>query len=275
MGKAFAPAHISGIFAVFLEEDSGLSGSTGCGLCLEKGAITEVRRAKETTIRLNGVGSEAPTTQAVIELLTQEPVLVETGFNIPVGCGFGASGAGALSTALALNDEFSMDLTMNELAGAAHIAEVRNMTGLGDVPGQASGGIVIRKEPGISGSIDRIPCRNECISWVSFGGIETREVLSDEMKKKSVNKAGRYRLKELLKRPCLENFFTQSNAFAKEIELMSPEVMDAIEAVEAAGGHASQAMLGDTVFALDGAGALSEFGEVSESRISNEGAHLL
>jgi pantoate kinase len=110
---------------------------------------------------------------------------------------------------------------------------------------------------------------------VSFGGISTKSVLSDDLKKKSINKAGRIRLKELLKKPTFPNFFRQSCAFAKEIELMSPKVLDAIEAVEAAGGLASQAMLGNTVFAMNDDGALLEFGEVHESRISNAGAHLL
>ena len=35
----------------------------------------------------------------------------------------------------------------------------------------------------------------------------------------------------------------QSAAFAKDIELISPRVKDALEAVKAAGGLASQAML--------------------------------
>ncbi|MDO9097287.1 MAG: pantothenate kinase, partial [Candidatus Methanoperedens sp.] len=90
-----------------------------------------------------------------------------------------------------------------------------------------------------------------------------------------INKAGKSRLKELLKKPTLPNFFRQSCSFAKETGLMSPRVLDAIEAVEAAGGLASQAMLGNTVFAINDNGALWEFGDVHESRISNAGAHLL
>lgn len=82
-------------------------------------------------------------------------------------------------------------------------------------------------------------------------------------------------MKVLLKKPTLENFFIQSNAFAKDIELMSSQVKDAIETVEAAGGFASQAMLGDTVFAINDGGSLFEFGEVHKSRISIVGAHLL
>jgi len=276
-GKAFAPSHISGIFIIDIRKDPALSGSMGAGICLEDGAVTKVSAAEETTVKINGAVTDAPTTLTAIKLLTSKPVLVETTLNVPVGCGFGASGAGALSAALALNEALSLDFTLKELAKAAHVAEVTNRTGLGDVTGQTFGGIVLRKKAGapFTVNIDKLPCRSETISWISFGEISTKSVLSDELKKKSINKAGRSRLKELLKKPTLSNFFLQSNAFAKEIELMSPQVKDAIEAVEAASGLASQAMLGNTVFAINDDGALLEFGDVHESMISNAGAHLL
>ncbi len=275
--QAFAPAHISGIFIIDIKKDPALSGSMGAGFCLEDGAVTKVSAAKETTIKINGAVTDAPTTLTAIKLLTPQPVLVETTLNIPVGAGFGASGAGALSAVLALNDVLSLNKTMGELAMAAHIAEVTNRTGLGDVTGQTFGGMVIRKKTGapFKGIIDKIPCGKTEISWVCFGGISTRSVLADELKIKTINRAGKLRLKELLKKPTLPEFFRKSYAFAKDIGLMSPQVKDAIEAVEAAGGMASQAMLGDTVFALNDNGALSEFGDVHVSRISNAGAHLL
>ena len=275
--RAFAPAHISGFFIIDIKKDPIHSGSMGAGISLENGAVTTVRYVKETAIKINGDVCEASTTLSAIRLLTEKPVLVETTLSIPIGAGFGASAAGALSTALAVNKALSIDMTFNDLAKAAHIAEVKNRTGLGDVAGMICGGIDIRKHAGIPpvGNIDRIPCRNEIISWISFGGISTRSVISDDMKKKSINKAGRLRLKELIKKPTLDNFFRQSRAFAKEIDMISPQVRDAIEAVEAAGGLASQAMLGNTVFAINDNGALSKFGEVHTSRISHAGAHLL
>jgi pantoate kinase len=275
--QASAPAHISGIFIIDIKKDPALSGSMGAGICLEDGAVTKVSAAKETSVKINSAVAEAPTTLTAIRLLTPRPVHVETTLGVPVGAGFGASGAGALSAALAVNEALSLNLTLKELAKAAHVAEVTNRTGLGDVTGQTFGGIVIRKKAGapLNVAIDKLPCRNETISWVSFSGISTKSVLSDDLKKKSINKAGRLRLKELLKKPTLQNFFSQSSAFAKEIELMSPRVLDAIEAVETAGGLASQTMLGNTVFAINDGGALLEFGEVNESRISNSGAHLL
>ncbi|MBE0522189.1 MAG: GHMP kinase [Candidatus Methanoperedenaceae archaeon] len=274
--KAFAPAHISGIFIICTDTDPLLSGSMGAGICLESGAITAVTPHNETTIHINGFESGAPTTLSAIRSLTDTPVLVETELGVPHGCGFGTSGAGALSSVLAANDVLSLNLTLNEVAEAAHTAEITNMTGLGDVAGQAFGGVSIRKKPGISESnIEKIPCSDETISWVSFGEISTRSVLSDEMKKRAINSAGKKRLRELMEKPTLSNFFIQSCKFATEIQLMSPKVKDAIEAVESAGGLASQAMLGSTVFAINDSGALSEFGHVHESRISNTGAHLL
>jgi len=277
IGKAFAPAHISGIFIIDIKKDPALSGSMGCGVCLKDGAVTEVRPARETIIRINGAVSQAPTTLSAIGLLTPEPVLIDTTLDIPIGAGFGTSGAGALSAAIALNEVLSMDLTLKDLAGAAHCAEVTNRTGLGDVTGMTFGGMVIRKKAGAPflGVIDKIPCTDTAVSWISFNEISTKSVLADETRKKSINKAGKSRLKDLLNKPTLENFMIQSASFAKDIELMSPRVKDAIEAVEAAGGFASQAMLGDTVFAINDNGALMEFGNVYESRISNAGAHLL
>lgn len=275
LAQAFSPSHISGIFVIDMKKAPAHSGSMGCGICLEDGAVTTVKKAEETIVKINGKVTEAQTTLTAIKLLTLQPVLVKTTLSVPVGCGFGASGAGTLSASLALNEVLSLNLTMNRLARAAHVAEVLNQTGLGDVTGETFGGIVIRRKAGLPFDIDKIPCGGATISWVSFGEISTKFVLSDELKKNNINKAGKLRLKELLKKPTLSNFFQQSSGFAKEIELAGSKVNDAIEAVEAEGGLASQAMLGETVFALNDKGALSEFGKVNVSRISNAGAHIL
>ena len=66
------------------------------------------------------------------------------------------------------------------------------MTGLGDVTGMTFGGMVIRKKAGAPflGIIDKIPTRDSKISWIEFNEISTRSVLSDGLKKKSINSAG-------------------------------------------------------------------------------------
>jgi pantoate kinase len=94
---------------------------------------------------------------------------------------------------------------------------------------------------------------------------------------KEINRAGETAVKELLQRPTLKQFMKLSSRFTKQIDLGSPWVLDAIEAVEAAGGMASMIMLGDAVFSVggeEGAEALSEFGKVGRTTVSHRGANL-
>jgi pantoate kinase len=89
-----------------------------------------------------------------------------------------------------------------------------------------------------------------------------------------VDRAGSACLKELLRQPTLKEFMRLSRAFALQTNLASSWALDAIEAVEAAGGMASMVMLGEAVFALGEAPALKEFGNVQSMRISQRGAGL-
>ena len=248
--KAFVPSHITGFFAAKRQEDPLRSGSIGCGLALALGATTTVEASPETQILLNGRPSDAPVSRFVVDRLAKTPVRVETELEMPMGSGFGASGAGALGCALALNAHFDLGLTANEAAAVAHAAEVTNSTGLGDVIGQNTGGLVIRLEPGAPGigAVDRIPVPPLRIDYVVKGPISTREVLSEASAMRRINQAGEAALKELLKRPTLPQFMLLSRDFAVQSGLASGWTLDAIEAVEAAGGMASMIMLGEAVF---------------------------
>jgi pantoate kinase len=113
------------------------------------------------------------------------------------------------------------------------------------------------------------------ISWVCLGEISTASVLDDESTMQAVNKVGERALKLLIKDPGVENFMSLSKEFAVETGLISLRAFKAVEAVEANGGMASMAMLGDTVFALGGADVLSGFGKVDSCRISIKGADCL
>ena len=149
------PSHITGFFAAHRREEPRLSGSIGCGLCLSLGATTTIESAPEiqdTEILLNGALSEAPVSRFVVEKLAKEPVRVKTELSMPFGAGFGASGAGALGCAYALNSYFDLGLTANQAAAVAHEAEVTNRTGLGDVIAQNAGGLVVRLQPGAPGT---------------------------------------------------------------------------------------------------------------------------
>jgi pantoate kinase len=274
--NAWVPAHITGFFAAKRQDDPKLSGSIGCGLCLDLGATTSIEGAENTEIFLNGVVSEAPVTRYVVEQLAKEPVRVKTELDMPFGSGFGASGAGALGCAYALNAHFDLGLTANQAAAVAHVAEVTNRTGLGDVIAQNSGGIVVRLEPGApgTGSIDRIPIQPLKVNYVVRGPISTRDVITDLALMKAINQSGLAALKELLKRPTLQDFMRLSRRFTVQSGLASQWAIDAIEAVESSGGMASMIMLGDAVFAFGGSDALKSFGEVQTTLISQRGANL-
>jgi len=141
---AFSPGHITGLFQICDDaEEPLLKGSRGAGVSITRGVITKVRieRAPETSfeIRINGNGlKSAKVSECVINALLpiaggNYKILVNHDINVPIGSGFGSSGAGALSLALALNEAFRLGLSRVEAAQVAHIAEVRCKTGLGTV----------------------------------------------------------------------------------------------------------------------------------------------
>jgi pantoate kinase len=278
--RAFAPAHITGFFEVHDHEDPVRKGSTGCGIVLNAGIETTVtigRGIEETAVLLNGKSVAGSTSRTVIEMLTDRPVKVESTAHIPVECGLGASGAGALGTAYALNQVLSLRLTANRLNQVAHVAEVRNSSGLGDVAAQSLGGAVIRTTPGAPGvgSCDRIPVGGSDVFCIVRGKLSTGSVLESERAVNSINVAGKEAMKRLMLSPGIENFMACARDFSIGASLATGEIIDIIEAVEAVGGMASQAMLGNTVFAIGTkdtgdqiAETLSGFGQVLHYRIS-------
>jgi pantoate kinase len=283
LARVWVPAHITGFFVAERREEPRLSGSIGAGLCLSLGAATMAEAAPElekTEIFLNGTVSEAPVSRFVAERLARDrgPVRLTTELEMPFGAGFGASGAGALGAAYALNSCFDLSLTANQAAAVAHEAEVTFRTGLGDVIAQNCGGLVVRLHPGAPGNgvIDRIPVSPIPISYVMRGPISTREVLSDARAMRAVNAAGEEALKELLMKPTFASFMRLSRSFTIQSGLASDWALQAIEAVEATGGMASMIMLGDAVFAWGegSAEALQAFGDVHTTTISQRGANL-
>ncbi|AKB85707.1 pantoate kinase [Methanococcoides methylutens] len=282
-GRAFAPGHITGFFEIHDDPDPRRKGSTGCGIVINGGIDTVVTGYTENTeIILDGIPARAETTRSVIEQLVDFPVRVECTSSIPVGCGFGASAAGALSTAYALNDAFSLGMTSNQIVETVHIAEVINGSGMGDVEGQYFGGMPIRRSPGCPphGVLDRVPTPSFNVHCIVLGELSTGSVLSDPVIMKEVNSAGRSALLALLSRPTVENFMHLSKQFTLKCGLASDRVMDAIEAVDSAGGMASQAMLGETVFACSANDAeedivevLSTFGKVTTYRVTSSYQH--
>jgi len=187
LGRAYAPAHITGFFAVRQHQNPVKAGSIGCGLCLEAGVtatITVDTSYIGSVIRFNGKQIDLPTVEYVIKGLLKpghSQVIIDLESDIPLGFGFGISGASALASALALNTVFNLHKTVNQVASIAHCAEVVNKTGMGDVSGQCTGGVVMRIKPGApgTGQTDTIPFSQTEVSWVCLGEVNTASVLGN------------------------------------------------------------------------------------------------
>ena len=143
-------------------------------------------------------------------------------FDLPVGCGYGASGSGALGTIFGLNKLLNLNLTNLESGRIAHIAEVVNKTGLGTVCGQLGRGLCVLKEPGYPCNHERLKSPNDLLVICgSFGTIKTKSILSDESLSSNIKQAGKLALNRLLSEPNYRNFVKISNQFVKNTNIIN------------------------------------------------------
>jgi pantoate kinase len=247
--RAFVPGHVTGLFSVHPADDPLVAGSRGAGLTLTHGVTVEVEPTEETVVRLNGERVEMGAVAGVLDRLgASARVTCET--PLPVSAGFGVSGACTLGTALAY-DSLSPDpgRTENEVCALAHAAEVEAGTGLGDVVGQARGGMPLRLDPGAPphGRTDGLTARPE-IEYLTYGGLDTAAVIGGDTA--ALSRAGERAMETLLETPTLPTFMAASRGFAREADLLTDRVERTIADVREAGGEAAMAMLGRTVFAV-------------------------
>ena len=239
-------------------------GAHGGGFVISKGvtAKVEVKEAKASriSIRINcKPAPEAKTSEAVVKKILSRAegayeVNVEHDVQVPIGAGYGASGAGALAVGLALNEALALRLTYNEVGRIAHIAEVECKTGLGTVAPLMLGGAVVTLKSGGPGFclIDRISLKpNYRIVSGCFGPIATKTVLASPRVRRRVNRFGRRTLNDILEDTSIENFMASCKRFAAEVGLMSRRVRMLIDAMETAGAiGATQNMVGEAAHAL-------------------------
>jgi pantoate kinase len=261
---AFSPGHITGIFRIYDQPEEPLrKGSWGAGVSIASGVTTRVhiKNASENSfmIRING---ETPRSAEVSEYVINtflshtkknHKIVVDHAVGVPIGSGFGSSGAGALSLSLALNEAFGLAFSRTEAAQVAHIAEVKCKTGLGTVIAEASGGLEIRTEPGGPGvgEVRKVSVGDGyVVACVSFGPISTREVLADKELRRRINEFGSKLLDELIAEPKPHVFMNLSREFAEGIGLISPRIRKVLRETDSKGLTCSMAMLGESVFSL-------------------------
>ena len=281
MARAFAPGNISCVFKVIPHADPARMHSLGMGFTVKEGVEVIVSEQNETEVLFNGACINFPTVRAVVNRLTQNNsiagIKVVITSPLPLGCGFGLSGAAALATAYALNELLTLHKDSEKLAMTAHIAEVENRTGLGDVCSQYHGGYLVKLKEGSPLTADRLPIAEQPIYYRYFGPIQTSEVLGNREQTLRINRAADVALRTLQTltnaTPNADLFnacFAVSKQFSVESGLLSDaRVIDTIASIEAEGGVASMIMLGNGVFSTH------SFEGAVETRLVHNPARLI
>jgi pantoate kinase len=219
-----------------------------------------VQPSEQTRIKISidGRTADARTSSTAIRQLMEKiskryVIVVNHTCEVPIGAGYGTSGAGALGALLALNETLRLGMNRKQIVTLAHVAEVKCGTGYGDVMPQTLGGLVISREPGAPayGSWTRISVpKNIRVVCGTLGPLPTEEILTPGLRAKS-RKLGGEAMTKLLNNPTLQNFMRVSNEFAEKLGLLDNEIQTLIKsAVKAGAIGASMVMLGKAVFAF-------------------------
>ena len=198
--KAFAPGNLSCVFKIIPHPEATKMHSLGMGFTITEGVVVTIsQHDSQTTVRFNGSEIHFPTVVSVIQKLTPQPMRVEIDSPLPLGCGFGLSGAASLATAYALNVLLGLGKSEEELAMTAHVAEVENRTGLGDVCAQYHGGCLVKLKIGYPLAAERLPIPAQPIYYQYFSSIQTKTILENVERRERINKAADETLQALEK----------------------------------------------------------------------------
>ena len=251
---AFAPGNVSGVFKIVRDDDPRLMHSLGMGFTVSHGVTATVSEAPATEVAFNGEVFDFATVRNVAEALSSRPVGIELESELPLSGGFGLSGASALAAGYALDAGFELGLDECALAMAAHVAEVTNLTGLGDVCGQFHGGCLAKLVPGDPLAAIALPVPEQAVYYQYFSPIVTREIIGDPGHAARINSAADAALVEIADLAdrgvtAFGEYISIARRFSVESDLLRhPDVRRIIAEVETAGGAASMIMLGNAVF---------------------------
>lgn len=259
-GSGYAPGHITGFFTIFKAADPILSGSTGAGVCIDGGVRTEVTVSPSAEpkfdLTYNGKSLRSPTCEYVASRLAPQSgayaISAKQESILPSNYGYGISGASALSLALSLNEAFGLKLTIRELGAIAHVAEVTNLTGLGDVIAEMAGGLEVRISPGGPGFgvAKQLPLGGDFVVLSTpVAEFRTAEMLTGERYVERINRLGRRALESFLERPNVDRFMEESRKFWEGVGLFDGTIRSVLHKYEEAGVANPSAKKG-AVFAI-------------------------
>ena len=281
------PHRISGFFEIVDEingkniKDPVRVGSRGAGFNLNAYGITKMKLLPiddRDKIYINGLelNENAETTHFIVDFIKKFMKItfnieIHHDFDFPVGCGYGASGVGALGTIFGLSRLLKFKISDSEKIKIAHISEVINRTGLGTVCGQMTGGLCILKEPGFPCSSEKINIpKNLIVVCGTFGMIHTKSILNDPIISKAIKKEGNIAVRKLIQKPNIKNFIDRSIQFVKNTNIIRflklnfvSELMEELNKLDITGASMNQ--LGRSVYAICNESSLKTVLEVFET----------
>ncbi len=264
--SAFAPAHITGLVIPYEKPSDPLhAGSKGIGFSIREGVTTKVKAEPATSgeveVKING----KPAADANVSREAAKNILKRTGdkkyrlivehfAQVPIGVGFGTSGAAALSLTLAVNEALDLGLSTIEAAQAAHVAEVTCRTGLGTVLAELHGGFEARVSPGAPGigELVQIPLNKEeqfSVVSLTLGALSTGKMLDSLERRREAYSLAENLLTSFLQKRSVENFLYASNKFSHFLAL-NDRLQRVLTEAEDTGFTCGVALFGVTVFTL-------------------------
>ena len=252
--KAFAPGNVSGVFKIIPDEDPAKMHSLGMGFTVADGVTVSVSVSDATSVRFNGNEIEFATVRSVVARLSDVPLRVAIETGLPLSGGFGLSGASSLATAFAINALLDLGEDEHALGMVAHVAEVENLTGLGDIAGQFTGGCLVKLVRGEPLAAISLPVPEQVVHYRYFSPINTKDIIGHPEQRERINAAADAALRDLGRlKDENESEFAKYIRVAKTFSIESgllrdDDVKRTIRECEETGGTASMIMLGNAVF---------------------------
>lgn len=250
----FIPGAITGFFDIHGSSEIAKAGTTGFSVCISYGlnirAISIPSGAHRVRFYTQGKRRIIPVSRHVYDsfvptLRRNYDITFMYYPQLPLGAGFGMSGATALGTAFCLNE-----LQSNDNYGlVAYCADVCTKGGYGDIISQMKGGALLRCTPGFGSQIIEIDPKDYKVVCASFGPLSTKGVLESESTVENINKEGSKCLSKAMEDPSIEKLMGLSRSFSDKVSLGTPRLDWAIEDVSSVNSlPASMSMLGESLF---------------------------
>jgi pantoate kinase len=286
--SAYAPGHLTGFFQICDQPDDPLlKGSRGAGFSIDQGVTTRVRvepsDRDDITVIMNGVATTGAVVSenVVLRMLSKidEGQRVEVAHEIqtPMGAGFGSSGGGAITVALALNEALGLGLSYLEAARVAHLAEIECKTGLGTVFAATEGGFGVLYKPGAPGIGEAVKYGHSdelAAVYMHFGPISTREALSDPDIRRRINDLGGRFVDEFRRNLTPDRFMELSRRFTDYVGIATPRLRAVLDVADEAGVPCAMAMFGEALFSLISEDEATNVAEMLEEAVPDHGVNI-